>query len=100
GTRFLYYFCLCKSFKELLLHADRPDFWAKADAKVRKIQIQTKLLTKKIIKQRKVFGIVDKIPLDDPSKEEGLCKKLCKILLLLFNNIAKNYSLRPKILNK
>ncbi|MBQ6378487.1 MAG: hypothetical protein IJJ56_06800, partial [Prevotella sp.] len=60
GTRFLYYFCLCKSFKELLLHADRPDFWAKADAKVRKIQIQTKLLTKKLSNYHKVFRIIDK----------------------------------------
>jgi hypothetical protein len=60
SARFLYYFCLCKSFKELLLHANRPDFWAKADAKVQKITIQTKLLQKNIAKYMKVFGFVDK----------------------------------------
>ena len=34
GTRFLYYFCLCKSFKELFLQCLNPCFWAKAGAKV------------------------------------------------------------------
>jgi len=33
-SRFLYYFCLCKSFKELFLLVLHPDFWAKASAKV------------------------------------------------------------------
>ena len=35
SARFLYYFCLCKSFKELFLYSLAPSFEAKADAKVR-----------------------------------------------------------------
>ena len=71
STRFLYYFCLCKSFKELLLHTNRPDFWAKADAKVQKITIQTKLFNENITKLMKVFAFVDKRVFLGTKKEEN-----------------------------
>ena len=46
--------------KNALLHTNRPDFWAKADAKVRKFRIQSKLFPQNITKMIKVFGFVDK----------------------------------------
>ena len=48
--------CLCKSFKELSFCA-LARFWAKASAKVRKISILSKHLSKKVSKNMKVFGI-------------------------------------------
>ena len=46
--------------KNALLHTNRPDFWAKADAKVQNITIQTKLFNENISKTLKVFAFVDK----------------------------------------
>ena len=60
GTRFLYYFCLCKSFKELFLQCLNPCFWAKADAKVRLFSIPSKFFGNFFQSLTKVFGIIDK----------------------------------------
>ena len=46
--------------KNTLLHTNRPDFWAKADAQVQKITIQTKLFNENITKLMKVLAFVDK----------------------------------------
>ena len=57
--------------KNTLLHTNRPDFWAKADAKVQNITIQTKLFNENITKLMKVFAFVDKRVFLGTKKEEN-----------------------------
>ncbi|MBO7046842.1 MAG: hypothetical protein J6W38_10945, partial [Prevotella sp.] len=61
GARFLYYFCLCKSVKELFPLPPAPKFWAKADAKVQTFSIPSKFSTHFFKDLTKVFRFIDKI---------------------------------------
>ena len=56
----MYYFCLCKSIKELFLLPQIAHFWAKADAKVHILSIQSKFFENFFQENTKVFGIVYK----------------------------------------
>ena len=61
SARFLYYFCLCKSFKELFLYSLAPSFEAKADAKVRLFLESPNISHVFLIKRLQVFVFIDKL---------------------------------------
>jgi len=59
GIRFLYYFCLCKSFKELLLQCLAGSVSRLAGAKVRLFSEPTKLFREKIHLLSKIHLALD-----------------------------------------
>ena len=61
SARFLYYFCLCKSFKELFLYSLAPSFEAKADAKVRLFSEPPNIYEDFFRKKSQVFVFIDKL---------------------------------------
>ena len=58
STRFLYYFCLCKSFKELSILPPTQIFWRKRVQRYKKYQYPPNFKAKKFPKTRKFSGII------------------------------------------